>query len=247
MKVLKIDKKSAIYLSVIFLLLIAIVLLVVFLVDANQRKKEWEFDEYYRNKVTSFSFQNANLSQGQIVFVGDSITDLCPLDSYYADLDRACYNRGIGGDTTQGVIDRLDVSIFDIKPSAVVLMIGTNDIDFGVSNEELIKNYRIILSEIKKNQPTVDLCVVSIIPQNQDIEAYSDLNAEKNNNTILIINEEIKKLCGEYGCTYIDLHSNLLDENGYLRKECSDDGLHLNSKGFEIWAALLKPIFKGDY
>ena len=56
-----------------------------------------------------------------------------------------------------------------------------------------------------------------------------------------MINEEIQKLCNEFGCTYIDLHSNLLDENGYLRKNLSDDGIHLNANGFEIWTSLLKP------
>ena len=237
----KITKKDIIYLSIIALLVISTVVLSVLLVVANYKKQSFEHGEYYHNKVTSFGVQNANLSEGQIVFIGDSITDLYPLDSYYSDLNRACYNRGIGGDTTQGVIDRLKVSIFDVNPSTIVLMIGTNDIDGGVPNETIIENYKIILSEINKNQPMVELCFVSVIPQNKDLESYTQLNVDKNNNTILTINEEIKNLCDEFGCTYIDLHSNLIDENGYLRKELSDDGIHLNANGFEIWTNLLKP------
>lgn len=237
----KITKKDIIYLSIIALLVISTVVLSVLLVVANYKQQSFEHGEYYHNKVTSFGVQNANLSEGQIVFIGDSITDLYPLDSYYSDLNRACYNRGIGGDTTQGVIDRLKVSIFDVNPSTIVLMIGTNDIDGGVPNETIIENYKIILSEINKNQPMVELYFVSVIPQNKDLESYTQLNVDKNNNTILTINEEIKKLCDEFGCTYIDLHSNLIDENGYLRKELSDDGIHLNANGFEIWTNLLKP------
>ena len=237
----KITKKDIIYLSIIALLVVSTVVLSVLLVVANYKQQSFEHGEYYHNKVTSFGVQNANLSEGQIVFIGDSITDLYSLDSYYSDLNRACYNRGIGGDTTQGVIDRLKVSIFDVNPSTIVLMIGTNDIDGGVPNETIIENYKIILSEINKNQPMVELYFVSVIPQNKDLESYTQLNVDKNNNTILTINEEIKKLCDEFGCTYIDLHSNLIDENGYLRKELSDDGIHLNANGFEIWTNLLKP------
>ena len=234
-------KKDVIYTTIIVLLFIATATLGILLAIANQRKSDWETREYYHNKVASFEIQNSNLSEGQIVFIGDSITDLYPLDSYYADLDRACYNRGIGGDTTQGVIDRLKVSIFDVNPSTIVLMIGTNDVDGGIPNDKIIENYKIILSEINKNQPMVELYFVSVIPKNKDLEGYTDLDVDKNNKTILMINEEIQKLCNEFGCTYIDLHSNLLDENGYLRKNLSDDGIHLNANGFEIWTSLLKP------
>lgn len=237
----KITKKDIIYLSIIALLVISTVVLSILLVVANLQKNDFAHGEYYHNKVTSFGVQNANLSSGQIVFIGDSITDLYPLDSYYGDLDRACYNRGIGGDTTQGVIDRLGVSLFDIKPSTIVLMIGTNDIDGDVPNDKIIENYKIILSEINKNQPMVELYFMSVIPQNKDLESYTQLDVDKNNKTILTINEEIRKLCDEFGCTYVDLHSSLLDENGYLRKEFSDDGIHLNANGFEIWTNMLKP------
>ena len=242
----KITKKDIIYLSIIALLVISTIVLSILLVVANLQKNDFEHGEYYHNKVTSFGVQNANLSSGQIVFIGDSITDLYPLDSYYADLDRACYNRGIGGDTTQGVIDRLKVSIFDIKPSTIVLMIGTNDIDGSIPNDKIIENYKIILSEINRNQPMVELYFVSVIPQNKDLEGYTDLDVDKNNKTILIINEEIQKLCNEFGCTYIDLHSSLLDDNGYLRKEFSDDGIHLNANGFEVWTNLLKPYLNNS-
>ena len=241
MKKINLQKKDKLYIGIIFALVIVIVALSVSLYFTSTKNKVSDAKQYYNNKVMAFMYENANFAKEQIVFVGDSITDLYPLDEYYADLDRACYNRGIGGDTTQGVIDRLKASVFDINPGTVVLMIGTNDIDSGISVDKIIENYRIILDEIEKNQPTVELYFVSVIPQNKDLENYTGLNVDKNNNTILTVNEEIKKLCGEYGCTYIDLHSKLLNENGYLRKDCSDDGLHLNSNGFKIWTDLLKP------
>jgi lysophospholipase L1-like esterase len=167
-------------------------------VIANQRKPTWEMGDYYRNKVRSFAIQNTNLSQGQIVFVGDSITDLCPLDDYYSDLDLACYNRGIGGDITLRVIDRLQVSIIDLNPSKIVLMIGTNDVDFGYSYEKIVSNYRNLLEKIKENQPIVDMYVMSVIPQNKDLEKSSGLDVTKNTKTIQKLNLDIKKMCEEF-------------------------------------------------
>ncbi len=244
MKKIKLEKKDKIYISIISLLTVAIVLLSVALFVANQRKSTWNMSEYYKDKVISFGVQNANLSQGQIVFIGDSITDLCPLDNYYADLDLACYNRGIGGDITLGVIDRLKVSVFDLNPSKIVLMIGTNDVNFGYSYEDIIQNYRNLLDEISKNQPMVDMYVMSIIPQNKDLEISNNFNVTKNNETIRNLNVDIRKMCEEYGYTFVDIFHSLIDENGYLKKDYSDDGLHLNSSGFEVWASLIKPYLE---
>jgi lysophospholipase L1-like esterase len=244
MKKIKLEKKDKIYILIISLLLVATIVLSVAVVIANQRKPTWEMGDYYRNKVRSFAIQNTNLSKGQIIFVGDSITDLYPLDDYFADLGLACYNRGIGGDTTTGVINRLDVSLFDLEPSKIILMIGTNDINGGVSRDQIVTNYRKILDEIKINQPTVDLYFVSVIPQNKDLESYTGIKVDETNRAILGINDDIKKLCEEYGHTFVDLHSLLLDEDGYLKKDYSDDGIHLNSSGFQVWTSLIKPYLE---
>ena len=80
MKKMNLNKKNVIYLSVISVLLIITIVLAVSLYWANVKKSPWEANDYYNNKVMSFGIQNTNLSKGQIVFIGDSITDLYPLD-----------------------------------------------------------------------------------------------------------------------------------------------------------------------
>ena len=107
---------------------------------------------YYENKCLAFSLENANYSKGQIIFIGDSITDGYPLDSYYGDLNLKTYNRGIGGDRTSGVYRRLKVSLYDLKPTKVILMIGINDINSGETNDEIIANY----SQITKSPKRVE-------------------------------------------------------------------------------------------
>lgn len=199
------------------------------------------FQEYYNHKCQSYSVQNANLAKGQIVFIGDSITDLYILDDHYADLPLASYNRGIGGDTTAGVLDRLQVSIFDIQPSVVVLMIGSNDINGGIDSDEILQRYEAIIDGIYTALPEVDLYCMSIIPQNKDLETYTEIRVDKTTPVILAINPRIQALAESKGATYLDLFSLLADENKMLIQEYSDDGIHLNNNGLAVWTALLKP------
>ncbi len=241
MKKIKLTKKDAVYLSVIAVLIIAILVVGLVLGIEPPPKEEDFFKKYYDDKCSAFAMQNTNLSKGQIVFIGDSITDLCPLDDYYQDLPLACYNRGIGGDTTEGVLKRLQVSLFDIAPTKIVLMIGTNDVDGGKSEEYILSNYEKIICEIKKELPQVELYCMSIIPQNEVLESYSELDTQANNVKIISINQKIKVLAENSGATYVDLYPMLLGSEGNLNKAYSDDGLHLNANGFVVWSTLIKP------
>ena len=183
-----------------------------------------------------------NLSKGQIVFVGDSITDLFPLDDYFSGLDKAVYNRGISGDTTAGVLKRLEGSVLDLEPSKIVIMIGTNDINGGVSSAKLLKNYEEIITKIKEKLPNTEIYCISIIPQNEDLETYTTLNVEQSTERILSVNNDLEhELADKFGITYLDLFSLVADENNRLIKTYSNDGIHLNEAGFAVWANLIKP------
>lgn len=234
----------AIYISAVAILLLATIIL-----SYNLFWKKGDdltdHQKYYQAKCNAYSVQNFNASKGQIIFIGDSITDLYPLDDYYADLDLATYNRGIGGDTTSGVLDRLKVSLFDLAPTRVVLLIGTNDINGGVSKEQIFENYRKIIKQIRENLPDTELYCVSVIPQNKDLEAYSSIKVDTTTPVILEMNEQIKEIIKDDSkITYVDLFSRVADENNMLIKEYSDDGIHLNKNGFEVWTSLIKPYFE---
>ena len=230
----KLNIKKIIIISIITILSLVVILLAALLLIKEK-------NDYYFEKCESFEVQNFNLSDGQIVFIGDSITDLYLLDDYYSDLDLACYNRGISGDFTLGVLNRLEVSVFDLNPSVIVLMIGTNDINGGRSVDALINSYKMIIDKIYEKLPNVTLYCMSIIPQNKDLEEYTELNVDNNNTKVIEANIEISKLCQENNIAYLDIYSKLLDENNYLDKKYSDDGIHLNANGFQVWTELLKP------
>lgn len=234
------SKKDFVYLAVIFLLVVALTLVSVLF--ANSKKKTEP--SYYDMKCNSFSAQNFNLSKGQIVFIGDSITDFYPLDDFYADLPLATYNRGIGGDTTEGVLNRLKVSLYDLQPSKIVLMIGTNDVNGRKSHESTVTNYRRILQNIRENLPSVELYCMSLIPLNDVLETYANIDTEESTRRILALNTEIPTLAEEFNATYLNIFPLLADENNRLIETYSDDGLHLNTAGFQVWTALIKPYLQ---
>lgn len=241
---IKITPKILINAAAVLLILLLSLMIVFLLCHPTGSESEDDrnaMEIYYDNKCESYGVQNVNLSKGQIVFIGDSITDLYILDDHYADLPLASYNRGIGGDTTSGVLRRLKVSIFDISPSVVVLMIGTNDINGGVDEAKILSNYEQIIDEIYSALPDVELYCMSIIPQNDDIETYSSIRISDTTPRILSANSKIRQLAESRGATYLDLFSLLADAENHLIKEYSDDGLHLNPTGLAVWTELLKP------
>ena len=236
-------KKDVIYWIIIGVLVIAVITVSVLWGVTAKKKKEAEDPSYYEKKCASFAVQNTNLSQGQIVFIGDSITDFYPLDTYYSNLPLATYNRGIAGDVTSGVYRRLKTSLFDIAPSKIVLLIGINDINIGQTVEGIVVNYTSILQEIKENLPSAQVFCISVLPMNETVKAYG-VDLDTATARIKALNDNILTLAGKQGYTYVELFSHLADENDHLLASYSDDGLHLNANGFAIWTSVLKPYLE---
>ena len=233
----KISKKTVAYISVTVALALAVAVLSVLLYFA---KNPTEAADYYDRKCEAFKLENANFAHGQTVFIGDSLTDGCTLDGFYPELSTAVYNRGIGGDSTAGVLKRLELSLFDIKPSRIILMIGINDINGLVPESTILENYGKILSEIKTALPGTEVYCVSVMPVNKDLESYTGINAERTNFKVLEINPQIEALAASYGYRFINLHADFCDADGFLKKEFSPDGIHLNHDGYTAYSTIIK-------
>ena len=232
----RLSVKDIIYISTTVLLVGGLVTTCVLL---NVKKNQEVSQDYYDKKVAQFTMENGNFSKGQIVFIGDSITDLYHLDDYYQDLPLRTYNRGIGGDVTGMLLKRIQVSLYDLEPTKVVLMIGINDINGGVSTDTILENYDNILKGIKTTLPATKVYTMSILPINSDLPSY--VNVNKSTERILAINEEIKTMTTNYSYKYMDLFSLVKDDNNHLKKEYSLDGIHLSEQGFVTWTNLIKP------
>lgn len=89
-------------------------------------------------------------TKGEIIFLGDSITERCEWTELF--LNTFLRNRGLSGDKTEGVINRL-TEVTESKPDKIFIMIGVNDLRHNVSIEEIIENYKSILLKIKLDSP----------------------------------------------------------------------------------------------
>ena len=168
--------------------------------------------------------------EGKIVFLGDSLTDYVKFDELLPDLK--IKNRGIAGDTTAGILNRLD-EVISLKPSKLFLLIGTNDIVFDRKPDEIVKNIKKIIETFSEKSPDTAVFVQTLFPVNHK---FGDDRRPKE--TIIKINDGLEKLSAENKFTLIDTYS-LFSENDELPERYTIDGLHLNGSGVVRWIEFL--------
>ena len=110
--------------------------------------------------------------------------------------------------------------------------IGTNDLIHDVSVDDIVSNIERIINEINSNEPQAEIYVESVYPVNDDLD--EDMVDVRNNDDIMDINEKIEKYCDDNGYNYINMYDKLLDDDGNFNEEFTDDGLHPNSRGYEV-------------
>ncbi|MDA7864039.1 GDSL-type esterase/lipase family protein [bacterium] len=195
------------------------------------QKGEW-FTKLWDTKRQQW---HANIAkdQGAVVFLGDSITQGwgAKLQKSFPGLKVA--NRGISGDTSRGVLFRLPGDVLAVQPSAVVLLIGTNDLALGASAETIVENVEAITSSFKGSKTPMILC--RVFPSS----ASKNRPPEK----IQALNELYQKLASENSqISLLDTFTLFADADGNAPKAEFPDLLHLNDAGYAKWAAALRPI-----
>ena len=231
-----ITKRKVVYCAIVVVLVAATVTFAALWATPEKQK----VPTYYERKCESFVLQNKNLSKGQIVFIGDSLTDRYALDASYADLPLASYNRGIGGDKTGGVLARLEESLFVLEPTKISLLIGINDINGGVPDQTILNNYKEILDRIQERLPAAEVFCTSILPMHPTAFRKRE-DYDRSMQRIPVINEGIRSLAASHGYQYLDLYPLFEGEDRYLIESYSTDGLHLSAEGYAVWTAALKP------
>ena len=174
--------------------------------------------------------------QGAVVFFGDSITQGWGVDFKKAFGDMKLANRGIGGDTTRGMLLRLREDVLSLRPKAVVLLMGTNDIEVGVPAEAIGRNFRKIVAALKAHDPRMPVVVCRIFP--------SSASKKRPKETIQAVNalfDEAVKDDPQF--TVLDTYALFADPAGDAPAALFPDLLHLNAAGYAKWAAALRPLF----
>ena len=185
----------------------------------------------YENRTDLFNY--LKLEKGDIIFLGDSITEYGQWEELMN--HPRVKNRGIAGDTSWGLLRRLD-GITASQPSTIFLMIGVNDFLF-TDNEEIIDNYAKIVQQIKSQAPDCQLVLQSILPINASVK-----NTVFDNKRIVEVNQAIQSIAQKEGLTYLNIHEKLLDTNEQLAAKFTADGVHINGKAYAIWKELVNPF-----
>lgn len=195
--------------------------------------KKAHYDQWKNRLRDGFAYHCKTVAkEGQVVFFGDSITEMLPVSDWYGEYSLKsgyeAYNRGIGGDTTLGLYRRAKENVLCIKPKAVVILIGTNDLQFEFTPDFIAMNMENILKLFKAECPECKVILEAVYPV---IEGRA---GRRKNADILDVNRKYKALAEKYGATFVDLTDILADSNGNLKEECTYDGLHLSARGYEV-------------
>jgi len=164
--------------------------------------------------------------KNEIIFLGNSITDQAEWSELFQ--NPKVENRGIGGDDTDGVLQRLD-EVVSRKPAKIFIMIGTNDLAYHKSVQHVEDNYVRIIDRIMNESPKTKIYIQSILPTNDKV------HVDRQNSDIQKINAFLEQLAKKKGLVYIDLYSLFVTPNNELNPKYSIDGLHPNGEGYLIW------------
>ncbi|MBD2728194.1 G-D-S-L family lipolytic protein [Nostoc sp. FACHB-892] len=173
------------------------------------------------------------------ILAGDSLSlwfppELLPEDQNWL-------NQGISGETSNGLLKRLE--IFDrTQPEVIFVMIGINDLIRGMSNRVILDNQRQIISYLRKAHPKAQIVVQSILPHGGEEATWKgrDKLLAVANSRIRELNQQLQSISTKKGVKYLNLYPLFTNKQGNLRREFTTDGLHLSPEGYIVWRSALQ-------
>ncbi|MEZ8509598.1 SGNH/GDSL hydrolase family protein [Vibrio splendidus] len=162
-----------------------------------------------------------------LVMFGDSITEWAPWADIFRDVSMV--NRGLAGDTTTGMLRRIDTTL-NVKPKLVCFMAGVNDLAQGYDVDHIYQNYIDMLKVWQEND--IRILVQSTL--------YVGSKLQGLNPSVELLNTKISEYCAQQGIAFLDVNY-VLSPNQLLSNEYSCDDLHLNAKAYQVWAEVLQP------
>ncbi len=180
-------------------------------------------------------FERLPESPGCIIFLGDSQTQQGEWHEIFGD-NPVVLNRGISGDYTGGLIERLP-EILRHKPLKIFLLIGVNDLGFGNSVPEIETVYRAIVQKIRSESPDTELYLQSLLPVNNEVRRVGVKNTK-----ILEVNIRVAQIARDFALPYLDIATPMKDADGNLAAKFTEDGLHVNGLGYLVWKKAIEQM-----
>jgi lysophospholipase L1-like esterase len=192
-------------------------------------KKEHLLDPHYKHRTSLFEVFPK--TKGNVVFLGDSITEMCEWQEFFP--EKRVLNRGISGDSIYGVLDRLD-KIIELMPEKVFLTIGVNDLQRRYDPNEVIRSIEEIVDKL------ITSCNCKVYIQSILPVIEQKLTTGIKNSEIDYVNKELSHFATRNNIEFLDNNSQMKDKTGNLKEELSSDGLHLNGEAYMLWATNIR-------
>ncbi len=197
------------------------------------RRYTW-FNNLWLKKRTAWA-QRVDADQGALVFFGDSITQGWGDDFKGAFPGVKTANRGISGDTTRGLLVRLDGDVLALNPTGIVLLIGTNDIEEVARADAIVGNVKLLVDRISDHNPDIPILLCATFPSDPSKDRGPDL---------------ISDLNAQYRATFkghpqvriLDTWALFANQEGNAKADEMPDLLHPNDIGYAKWRAALWPL-----
>ncbi len=194
-------------------------------------------DPYYARRATLFA--ELPIGKKDIVMLGNSLTDGGEFHELLG--NSHIKNRGIVGDIIQGLIDRID-PIIKGQPKKLFIMCGVNDISHDVSADSIARAMERLILIVKQGSPRTKVYLQSLLPFNNDVREWKLLKGR--DHIVVEANALLEQVARRHGVTWINLYPLFADDQGRLRADLTNDGLHLMGKGYLIWRDALAPHLK---
>ncbi len=185
----------------------------------------------YKNLTAMFAL--SKVRSADVVFLGNSIT----AGGNWTELlgRERIVNRGIGGDNTVGMLQRMRF-VTSLRPKLCFVMAGINDLYADAPVETIFRNYVKILDTLRAH------AVIPVIQSTLHVNPKWKRTEEKNPQ-VASLNALLRSYAAEQSIEYLDLNA-VLSANGVLRDEFTNDGVHLTAAAYGQWRDLLEPILK---
>jgi len=207
-----------------------------------------DFGRQERYAAANAALAPATRGQRRVVFFGDSITDNWSKPKYGGFFKGKPYvNRGISGQSTNQMLLRFRPDVLALRPRAVVILAGTNDLsgNVGPVSPETIESNLANMIELARAHK-IGVAVASLLPV-CDCKTSPDgkpilRTVDRPAASIIALNQRIAALAKKHNVAYLDYFSAVVDGKGALKAELTDDGLHPNAAGYEVMGPLAEKV-----
>jgi lysophospholipase L1-like esterase len=181
------------------------------------------------------------IEQADIVMLGNSLTHGVNWNELLGRND--VVERGISGDVTEGIINRMD-NVILLKPKVCFIMAGLNDIYNWIPVEDIYVNYTHIVNVLKTKNiiPVIQSTLYAGSEWGKDWNLTSETNAERNRQ-VDKLNNLLRDYASRNNIMFIDINSRMRNAN-FLKSSYTYDGVHLNAKGYKLWGKEVEKALK---